>query len=223
MPENLTVRERRDVAAFTAVELRYFGQVHLHRGDTCALEIEGDPDVVPKVRSEVRGSTLILEVGENWLDRLTSGLLLVANRPLTYSVTLPSLTSVAVSGSGDVTGSQWAGEALKIRVSGQADIGLTDLTYANLDLVVSGRAKVRLAGTATDATLAVSGSADVEAAGLASATAEVRIAGQGNVDVRVSERLSVRIAGLGRVRYHGDPKVKQVISGSGSVERFDTA
>jgi hypothetical protein len=221
MPENPTVRERRDVAAFTAVELRYFGQVHLRHGDTCALEIEGDPDVVPKVRSEVRGSTLILEVGENWLDRLTSGLLLVAHRPLTYTLTLPTLTSVAVSGSGDVRGAGWAGEQLKVRVSGQADIALADLAYANLDLVVSGRGRIRLSGTATQATLAISGSGDVDGAELASETAEVKIAGQGNVDVRVAQRLSVRIAGLGRVRYHGDPKVKQVISGAGSVEQIE--
>ncbi|CAN5629533.1 hypothetical protein BH23DEI1_BH23DEI1_20120 [soil metagenome] len=221
MPENLTVRERRDVAAFTAVELRYFGQVRLVRGDTCALEIEGDPDVVPKVRSEVRGSTLVLEVGESWLDRLTSGLLLVANRPLAYTVTLPTLTGVAVSGSGDVTGSGWQGTGLKVRVSGQADVSCTDLDYEQLDVVVSGRGRITLSGRAKAATLAISGSADVLADGLASETSEVRIAGQANVDVRVAERLSVRIAGLGRVRYRGDPKVKQVISGAGSVEQAE--
>jgi hypothetical protein len=223
MPENLTVHERRDVAAFTAVELRYFGQVHLRRGDTCALEIEGDPDVVPKVRSEVRGATLVLEVGESWLDRLTSGLLLVANRPLAYTVTLPALTGVAVSGSGDLVGDGWEGEGLKVRISGQADVALTDVRYGGVDLVVSGRGKVRLSGTATAAAVAISGSADVDAGDLASQTAEVKIAGQGNVDVRAADRLSVRIAGLGRVRYHGDPKLKQVISGAGSVERLDGA
>lgn len=219
MPENLTVHERRDVAAFTAVELRYFGQVRLQHGDACGLEIDGDPDVVPKVRSEVRGSTLVLEVGESWLDRLTSGLLLVANRPLTYLVTLPTLTGIAVSGSGEVVGEGWTGEGLKIRISGQAEVSCTDASYEALDLVVSGRGKVTLSGRARTASFAISGSADVAAADLASSTTEVKIAGQGNVDVRVSERLSVRIAGLGRVRYHGDPTVKQVISGAGSVEQ----
>jgi hypothetical protein len=222
MPENLTVRERRDVAAFTAVELRYFGRVHLRHGETCALEIEGDPDVVPKVRSEVRGGTLVLEVGENWLDRLTSGLLLVANRPLAYTVTLPTLTSVAVSGSGDVVGAGWGGEQLKVRISGQADVGLADLTYGSVDLVVSGRGKVKLSGSATTARLSISGSADIDGAELAASTAEIKVAGQGNVDISVSDRLDVRLAGLGRVRYRGDPTVKQVISGAGSVEQLPT-
>jgi hypothetical protein len=220
MPETMSVRERHDVAAFDAVELRYFGQVHLQHGDACGLEIEGDPDVVPKVRSEVRDGTLLLEVGENWLDRLTSGLLLVANRPLKYTVTLPSLSAVAVSGSGDVRGEGWSGERLKLRVSGQSEMDLTRLTYGALDLVVSGRGKIRLSGTADETRCTISGSADIEAGGLAAHTAQIKVAGQGNVELRVSDRLDVRIAGLGNVKYHGDPTVKQVISGAGSVEQL---
>jgi hypothetical protein len=207
------------VATFDAVELRYFGQVRLQRGERCALEIEGDPDVVPKVRAEVRDGSLVLEIGENWLDRLTSGLLLVANWPLVYHVTLPTLTSVAVSGTGDVSGDGWAGSPLKVRVSGQAEVALADIDVASLDVVVSGRGRVRLSGRSAAARFTISGSADVETADLATVTTEVKIAGQGNVDIRVSERLDVRIAGFGRVRYSGDPKVKQVISGAGSVEQ----
>jgi hypothetical protein len=223
MPEMMTVRDRREVEAFDALELRYFGQVRLQRGDACSLEIEGDPDVVPKVRSSVRGGTLILEVGENWLDRLTSGLLLVAHRPLVYRVTLPELRSVAVSGSGEIRGAGWEGETLKVRVSGQAEVRLTELDLTSLDVVVSGRGKLRFSGRVQGAHYSLSGSADVDARELASARSEVKIAGQGDVDLQASERLDVRIAGLGRVRYVGDPKVKQVISGAGSVEQLTEA
>lgn len=221
MPDTLTVRERREVSAFHAVELRYFGQVVLHHGETCALEIEGDPDVVPKVHAEVRGDTLILEVGENWLERLTSGLLLVANRPLRYHVTLPRLSALSVAGSGEVDGGDWSGPQLRLRVSGQAELRLDGLAYDVVDAVVSGRGELRLAGQGDRAQLSISGSADIVAPELALRHAEVKIAGQGNVEVRVSDRLDVRIAGFGAVRYHGDPSIKQVISGAGTVERVD--
>ena len=221
MPDTLTVRERREVAAFHTVELRYFGQVVLHHGETCALEIEGDPDVVPKVHAEVRDDTLILEVGESWLERLTSGLLLVANRPLRYHVTLPQLRGVTVAGSGEVDGGDWHGEQLRLRISGQAELRLDALRYETIDAVVSGRGELHLAGEADRAGLSISGSAEIAAPELALRHAEVKIAGQGDVEVRVSERLDVRIAGFGHVRYHGDPSIKQVISGAGTVERTD--
>jgi hypothetical protein len=217
MSDTLTVRERREVGTFSAVELRYFGQVFLHHGEHCGLEIEGDPDVVPKVRGEVRDETLLLEVGDNWLERLTSGLLLVANRPLRYHVTLPRLQSLAVAGSGDVGGDGWAGDHLRLRLSGQGEVRLTALAYRSLEATISGRGELQLAGEGEEARLTISGSAEVAAPDLRLDRAEIRIAGQGNVEVRVRERLDVRIAGFGTVRYHGDPTVKQVITGAGSV------
>jgi len=219
MSDTFTVRERREVAPFTAVELRYFGQVVLHHGEPCSLEIEGDPDVVPKVRGEVRDEVLVLEVGDTWLERLTSGLLLVANRPLRFHVTLPRLTGVTVTGSGEVDGEGWTGEDLHVRISGQGEVRLPRLEYQTLEATVSGRGELRLSGTGQQAKVSISGSADVVAPELDVGTAEVRIAGQGNVELHVRERLEVRIAGFGAVRYHGDPKVKQTISGAGSVEQ----
>jgi hypothetical protein len=124
MSDTLTVREGREVGSFSSVELRYFGQVLLHRAEACALHIEGDPDVVPKVRADVRDDVLVLEVGENWFERLTSGLLLVANRPLRFHVSMPRLEAVTVAGSGEVDGEGWSGEQLRLRVSGQAELRL---------------------------------------------------------------------------------------------------
>ncbi len=221
MSDTLTVRERREVGTFSAVELRYFGQLVLHHGEHCALEIEGDPDVVPKVRAEVRDGTLVLEVGDNWFERLTSGLLLVANRPLRFHVTLPRLEALTVAGSGDVDGDGWSGEQLHVKVSGQAEIRLAALAYRQLEATISGRGELRLAGEGDQARFTISGSGDVVAPALHLREAEVRIAGQGNLELRVQDRLDVRIAGFGTVRYHGAPSVKQAISGAGSVNQVD--
>ncbi len=220
MSDTLSVRERREVGTFRSVELRYFGQVKLVRGETCGLEIEGDPDVVPKVRGEVRDGVLVLEVGENWLERLTSGLLLVANRPLRFHVSMPELDALTVTGSGEIDGAGWSGTQLRLRVSGQGEVRLSELAYDSVEAVVSGRAEMHLGGKCDEARFNISGSADVFAPELHTNRAEVRIAGQGNVEMHVAERLEVRIAGFGGVRYHGDPVVKQSISGVGSVEQI---
>jgi hypothetical protein len=221
MPDTLTVRERREVAAFRAVELRYFGHLHLTQGAEASVEVEGDPDVVAKVQARVAGDALILEIGESWLDRLTSGLLLIAHRPLHYHVTVPELDRVAVTGTGKVDATGLVTSDLELTASGAADIAIADLEAHALKAQISGRGSFRLAGRADAFELRISGSGEVDAAGLACQSSEIRISGQGTTTVRVAKRLDVRISGLGTVRYHGDPTVTQSISGSGTVTQID--
>ncbi|MDA0700672.1 MAG: DUF2807 domain-containing protein [bacterium] len=220
MPDTLTVRERREVASFRAVELRYFGHLHLVQGPETGVEIEGDPDVLAKVHARVAGDTLVLEIGETWLERLTSGILLVANRPLHYHVTAPEIDRVAVSGTGEVSGDALRADRLELTVSGTADPNLTGIACDELAVAISGRGSFELGGRAERLHLRVSGSGDVDAGELACHGAEVRISGQGNATPRVSDKLDVRISGLGEVRYHGDPTVTQRISGVGGVSQL---
>ncbi len=221
MPDTMTVREQRDVGTFRAVELRYFGHLHLSQGSESKVEVEGDPDVVAKVHARVAGDTLILEIGETWLERLTSGVLLIAHRPLHYHVTVPELDRVAVTGTGKVEAAGLVTSDLEITASGAADVSISDLEAHAVKAQISGRGSFRLAGKAEAFELRISGSGEVEAADLACESVEVRISGQGTTTVRVAKRLDVRISGLGTVRYHGDPTVTQTISGSGTVTQVD--
>ncbi len=220
MPESLTVRERREVQPFRAVELRYLGQLHLHQGPETSLEIEGDPDVLAKVHARVTGGTLVLEIGATWLERLTSGVLLVAHRPLHYHVTTPDLDRIAVSGTGKVDTMGLRTERLEVSVSGTADMRLAGVDCDEFTATISGRGSFELSGRADRLHLRVSGSGDIDAGELTAADAEVRISGQGNATVRVREKLDVRVSGVGEVRYHGDPTVTQRISGAGSVQQL---
>lgn len=221
MPDTMTVRERREVGAFRAVELRYFGHLHLSQGAEAGVEVEGDPDVVAKVQARVAGDALILEIGESWLDRLTSGVLLIAHRPLHYHVTVPELDRVAVTGTGKVEAAGLVTSDLEITASGAADVAISDLEAHALKAQISGRGSFRLAGKAEAFELRISGSGEVEAGDLACESVEVRISGQGTTTVRAAKRLDVKISGLGTIRYHGDPTVTQTISGSGTVTQVD--
>jgi len=218
VPESLTVRETRQVAPFRAIELRYFGHLHLTQGPETHVEIEGDPEVMAKVRTRIEGETLLLEIGESWLERLTSGVLLVAHRPLHYFVTTPDVQRVAVSGTGRVEAAGIAAERLEVAISGTADIKLTGIRCEELHATISGRGAFELAGSCERLQLGVSGSGDVDAGELAAQTASVRISGQGNATLRVSERLDVRLSGVGQVRFHGEPHLTQRITGAGSIE-----
>lgn len=217
MPEPLTVREQREVAGFQAVELRYIGHLHVTQGPETRVEVEGDPDMLAKVVVRTRGDQLLLEIGRDWLDRLTSGLLLVAHRPLHYHVTAPALHRLSVSGSGRVSCDSLSAEELTLNASGNGDLQVHGLSVGRLTASIGGRGDFSLGGRADSLDLRVSGSGDVDAARLQLRQASVGVSGRADVALSVSEHLAVRISGVGTVRYHGSPTVTQSISGAGKV------
>lgn len=219
MPDPLTVRERREVGGFHSVELRYIGHLHVTQGPETRVEVEGDPDMLAKVVVRTRGDELLLEIGRDWLDRLTSGLLLVAHRPLHYYVTAPDLRRLSVSGSGRLSCERLSGSELALNASGNGDLEVHGLAVEQIAATISGRGDFSLGGEARKLNLRVSGSADVDAARLQLGEAEVRVSGRADVTLSVSERLAVQISGYGTVRYHGNPTVTQSISGAGRVSQ----
>ena len=121
-------------------------------------------------------------------------------------------------------------EGLKIRLSsehlrqvemaGACQITLTDLNEPALDIQGAGSSKVNCTGTVDALQLEFAGSSRCEAGQLSTRTTDIRIAGSGKAEVRVSDKLNVKVAGSGKVRYHGSPEVKQSISGSGKIEKI---
>jgi hypothetical protein len=80
---------------------------------------------------------------------------------------------------------------------------------------------MQLAGQAERQVVSLPGSGNYEAGGLESQSAEVTLAGSGNVTVWVREALDVRLSGSGTVNYFGTPTVGQRdISGSGDINRM---
>jgi len=207
------------IGAASTVSLQVYGDLVLRQGPAPSLRIVGDPELVAKAQAEVRGETLELTLGRDWVDRLASGLAMLGNRPLRYEVTLPALRRIEVAGRGRLDLDGLEAEALTLRVSGLADGTLAGLALASLEVEIAGRAELTLSGRAAHERVRVSGSAQLDAWNLRAQRAEVRISGHGEVGLAVSERLEARIAGYGNVTYDGDPEVDQTVSGGGAVRR----
>lgn len=208
-----------EIGAASAVSLQVYGELVLRQGPAPKLRIVGDPELVAKAQAEVRGETLELTLGRDWVDRLASGLAMLGNRPLRYEVTLPALRRIEVAGRGRFDLDGLDAEALTVRVSGLADGTLTGLTLSTLEVEIAGRAELTLAGRVAHERLRVSGSAQLDAWDLRAERAEVRISGHGEVGLAVAGQLEARITGYGNVTYDGDPEVDQTVSGGGAVRR----
>lgn len=213
------VRELREVEGFDRVRLRDFGELVIRQGERESLTVQADRELLAKVRTTVRNGELLLEVGTDLLDRILTGIRTLWRQPLRYELTVRELRSVGISGRATLHLEGLRTPQLELTVNGAASVRVERLEAERLVLNVSGRTDVAVAGAATRQEWNVSGSADISAAEFESAEARVRISGQCNAELAVREQLDVSISGMGRLRYHGDPQVRQQVSGSGTIER----
>lgn len=177
----------RDVAAFTRLDLRGSLDARVRVGPEQRVVLHVDDNLADLIDTRVRGRELIVEEEED-LD-YTRGAYL--------EITVPSLTELAVHGSSDCDLAGLSGEEFAYAVYGSGDL--------------------TAAGTVEELSVHIYGSGDMEAKELRARTAQVKIAGSGDVEIAADEELSVTIMGSGDVDCWGRPALKKSIFGSGDV------
>jgi hypothetical protein len=179
--------QTRDVAAFTRVANSDSVDVRLHAGERQRVVVLAGEKVIDDVRTEVHDGTLQVTYDH---DGFGGG-------NVTVEASVPKLTGIEVSGSGDVDADGLRADAFEVRSDGSADIGL--------------------AGTVDQLAVDLSGSGDADMRALAAREARVVVNGSGDAEVRADERLDISVDGSGDVRYHGHPELTQQVDGSGDV------
>ena len=240
----VAVTETRELPEFDVIELHISGDVQVQIGKPTALEIAGDDNIVPLVKTEVSEGRLAIEAERAFKTK----------HALTITVTVADLKaaeihssgglhirgldnksiSLAVHGSGNVSATGKT-EQLAVAVHGSGDVAASDLqageasvaihssgdaevqALGSLDAVIHGSGDLRAVGKAERLTASIHGSGDLKAYDLKAREASVSIHGSGDAKVNVTESLNVVINGSGDVDYRGKPRVRQVISGSGDV------
>jgi hypothetical protein len=185
------VTENREIGDFDRIAVEGFGRVIVEVGPAVSLTVAAEDNILPLLVAKVDGSTLSLTTKPNTSFRNVE-------EPV-YTITVPALVGVSISGSGDVT--------------------VTGLKSDTFTATISGSGDIRPTGEAGSLDVSISGSGGFHGENLAVADAEVDVSGSGSVVVNATDSLDVSIGGSGSVRYLGDPVVTQSTGGSGSVER----
>lgn len=203
--------EARAVGGFDAIALRGSITLVLRQGEREGVELSADDNLLALVETRVVGRTLEIGAVPNtgWRTR----------NDIRVIVDLVHLTSLSLSGSGDVRSDALKAGTLKLRVDGSGDMRLRRLVADEVSVRVAGSGDVGLDGRATKLAISVAGSGDVDAGGLDADDASVSIAGSGDADVNAGRTLAITIAGSGDVRYRGNASLQTAIAGSGSVRR----
>lgn len=202
--------EDREIDDATEVVLRTGGDLTVRLGDEPALTVTGGENVLDRLVTEVDDDRLIIDVRR--------GPLIVGERDLDIEVTLTSLESVIIEGSGDVAAEFGDADEVSVDIRGSGEIETDRLDAETVRASISGSGSIQTEGTTDELVINVSGSGDVDASGLSSQTAQVVLSGSGGVSVDVSDSLDVTLSGSGTVRYSGRPEIRSSISGSGEIE-----
>ena len=206
--------ETRQVPEFEAISIEFPADVTVMQGESEALEIEADDNLLPQLSTEVRNGTLHLENTErNWRDRVNP------TEPILVTITVVDLNQVQFSTAGKMLIEKLQTDSLSLSVSGAGDVTLTELDAGNFDINLSGAGNINANGVAESLELSISGLGNFNGNDLQSQTADVRISGAGSARVWAEESLDARISGAGSVDYYGDPDVNERISGVGSVRK----
>jgi len=113
-------------------------------------------------------------------------------------VSVPSLTVLDLSGSGNIT--------------------VTGIRASQLTVTVPGSGDIAASGSVARLDISIDGSGDAQFSGLIARNVNAVIAGSGSIFVTATQSLDAKVPGSGAILYSGNPaRVTTSITGSGAV------
>lgn len=205
--------ETREVAPFTRLSFAGVGDLTITQGDQVSVVIEADDEILPEIRSEVRGETL--HIGYKPIGILK--MLFQAGKPIRIRVTMVEIAEISNSGAGNIYAPAIRAPQLDLQASGVGSITVDRLTVERLNIGISGTGSVTLVGQAGEQKLSLSGVGSYRAGDLQSEQGIVHISGTGSAVLWTTESLDASLSGVGSLEYYGTPHVRQHISGIGRI------
>jgi hypothetical protein len=185
-----TKAEKRSLQGFTAVNVSGAYEVEIVAQQEAGVEVEGDDNLLPLVRTEVNKGVLDIFNEKPFSTKNT----------IRIRISAPQLDAVSTSGASDIV------------VSG--------VRSDDFNVSTSGASNLKISGEARAFDLEMSGAGEVDAKDLRSEKVSVNSSGAAEATVYATEDLYVSASGAGTVNYYGDPKnVSQNVSGGASISK----
>lgn len=198
-----------EVASFTQLESQISADVEITQGATQKVVMEGQENILNMIQTEVKDGKWKIKFPKNtWGDY----------DHVKIKITVPALTSIGLSGSGNVTTTNtFKADDFSVGLSGSGNMKIM-VEANNIDCGLSGSGGIVLKGKTKELSLGTSGSGNIKAMECNADVVKVGISGSGDCEVYANTLLDAGIAGSGSIRYKGTPKIKTGVSGSGSIQ-----
>jgi hypothetical protein len=204
------VKEARVVGSFKNIHSSGSFNLILLQGSVEGVQVEADDNLLNIIKTDNSNGELNIYASDDFSS----------SRAQNVYVTVKELAEVKIDGSGDVSSQTPLNlDNLNLEMAGSGS-GKLNVNSKKLVAELSGSGDLELAGSAVELSIGVSGSGDVDADELQAGTANVSLAGSGDIRVNAREKLDVKLTGSGDVKYTGGAVVNSSVSGSGAVEKL---
>ena len=185
-----TATQTRTVASFTSLDLAASNNVTIIVGRPQSVVVHANSNLINHVTTDVVAGTLVIgHTGS-----------LTARGPMSVDVSVPSLTALSLSGSGQISA--------------------TGISTPQLTMTISGSGLLSAAGTATRLDVTINGDGQAQFSQLTARDVHAVVSGSGLIQVTATTSLDAAIPGSGTIIYSGNPpQVTTSVTGSGTVIR----
>jgi hypothetical protein len=186
----IAATQTRTVAGFSSLELAGSNNVTVVAGAPQSVVVHADSNLISHITTQVvAGSLIIADTGS-----------FTTRTPMSVDISVPSLTAVNLSGSGQIS--------------------VTGIKASRLTVMVSGSGLLYAAGTATRLDVTLSGDGQAQLSQLTASEVHAVVAGSGLVEVTATTTLDAAVPGTGAIVYGGNPpQVATSVTGIGTVAR----
>lgn len=237
--DGIVTRDQRMVGTVNGLDVNGSIVVDVRVGPATSLVVEADSNLLPLIRTEVRGDTLDIHTERSWRSR----------NPVHVIYTVPRLTDLRQNGSGRVSVEGLSGSPLSVRRNGSGSVSLAgqvasleaenngsgsvdaarlQSASARLAMTGSGRLEVgqvrgdyaivslngsgqlRVGGAVHSLTARSHGSGHLDLARLSSDQADLSSSGSGGITANVRQSLIAQNGGSGGIRVYGNPGQRSV-------------
>jgi hypothetical protein len=201
--------ETREVADFSKISAGGAFEIFLEQGNTEALTIDADENLLPLINTNV--SNGVLEIASQRPIRNAS--------TLNVFITIKDISAIDVSGACSVISKNTLDlEDLVLEGSGATFVDLV-LNSRSFSADLSGANEVRVSGETDIFSLELSGASKIRAFDFVAREVKIQASGAADAHVHATEYLNAEVSGAASISYMGNPSIDQRISGAGSIRK----
>jgi hypothetical protein len=179
--------QSRALATFSSIDLPGSNNVTVAVGGRQSVVVHADSNLLGNVTTRVAAGTLIIDTTGSFSTKTL----------MSVEVTVPSLTAVTLSGSGQIS--------------------VTGINAPQLTVSLPGSGTVHAGGTVTQLDVTLDGSGLAQLDTLVARDVHAIVTGSGLIRVTATASLNAAVSGSGAIIYSGNPQVTSSVTGSGTV------